>query len=449
MVASPVRPQNAHMNQTKPLDRHARARPILIAVSLAMIANGCSSHAAHSVAPDPSAAVVADAARAITSLAAAAAPRLIELRRDLHRHPELAGQEIRTSALVAEHLEALGLEVLRNVGGHGVVGVLRGRRPGGVVAYRADMDAFRGDEPARPYASTVPGVQHVCGHDVHVAVGIGIATVLSELRDELPGTVVFVFQPAEENLQGAAAMLRDGALANPRPDAIFAIHAWPLPVGTIGYAPGEGIAGMDGWTIEVAGDGKLAASIVEGFGTVALPTRPEDWFELERTLRRAGGFERAVFVGSSTKRLANGRAKVEATVKAVRDEQYTELRVALKERLDQAIGADKYTLAFAGSPFPAMRSDVREAERGARTLASVLGAERVERYRATLPFAGEDFSLFLRERPGAMFFLGVANLEKGIVGMPHQPDFDVDEAAIEVGTRAMANVIWQRLAAPR
>jgi len=309
------------------------------------------------------------------------------------------------------------------------------------------MDAFRGDEPARPYASTVPGVQHVCGHDVHVAVGIGIATVLSKLRDDLPGTVVFVFQPAEENLRGAAAMMRDGALADPRPDAIFAVHAWPLPVGTIGFAPGEGVAGMDQWTIEVGGDAKLAASVVEGFGTIALPKQPEEWRELDLALRRAGGLDRAVFVGASTERLASGRTRIEATVKAVRDEQYGELRAALKQRLDRALGADSYTLAFADRPFPAMRSDVRESERAARTLASVLGAQRTERYRATLPFAGEDFSLFLQALPGAMFFLGVANPEKHIAGMPHQPDFDVDEAAIEVGTRAMANVIWQRLAA--
>lgn len=449
MVAAPPRAQNARMNAIKSLDRYARARQILIAASLAVLANACSGHAAPSSTPAPGAAVGADPSRAIASLAAATAPRLIELRRDLHRHPELAEHEVRTSALVAQRLEALGLEVRRNVGGHGVVGVLRGRRPGGVVAYRADMDAFRGDEPARPYASTVPGVQHICGHDVHVAVAIGIATVLSALRNDLPGTVVFVFQPAEENLRGAAAMLRDGALADPRPDAIFAVHAWPLPVGTIAYAPGEGIAGMDQWTIELDGDARLAASIVEGFGTVELPRRPEDWLDLERALHRAGGFERAVFIAASTKPLANGRSKVEAIVKAVGDEQYAELRAALKERLDREIGAGAYMLAFAERPFPAMRSNVREAERGARTLASVLGAERTERYRATLPFAGEDFALFLQALPGAMFFLGVANPEKGIFGMPHRPDFDVDEAAIEVGTRAMANVIWQRLAAPR
>ncbi|HMG55575.1 MAG TPA: hypothetical protein VK601_18885 [Kofleriaceae bacterium] len=129
-------------------------RRILIVAPLAMLANACSSHAAHSGPPEPSAAVVVDPARAIASLAAAAAPRLIELRRDLHRHPELAEHETRTSALVAERLEALGLEVRRNVGGHGVIGVLHGRRSGGVVAYRADMDAFHGNEPARSYAST-------------------------------------------------------------------------------------------------------------------------------------------------------------------------------------------------------------------------------------------------------------------------------------------------------
>src|SRR5262249_31521768 len=149
-------PQNASMNANKPLPRRRYAQ--LIAAQLLVVASACSGHAAPPGASDPKPAAGADTTGAIASLAAATAPHLIELRRDLHRHPELAEHETRTSALVAQHLEALGLEVRRNVGGHGVVGVLRGKRPGAVVAYRADMDAFRGDEPARPYASTVPGV---------------------------------------------------------------------------------------------------------------------------------------------------------------------------------------------------------------------------------------------------------------------------------------------------
>ncbi len=151
---------------------------------------------------------------------------LIELRRDLHRHPEIAGQEERTAKVIAERLKKLGLEVTTGVGGHGVVAVLKGGQPGGVVGFRADMDATLSmmPDPVAEIASVTPGVRHICGHDVHVAVGVGVAEALAALRDELPGTVKFLFQPAEENATGAKAMVADGALGAPTPEAIFTVH---------------------------------------------------------------------------------------------------------------------------------------------------------------------------------------------------------------------------------
>jgi amidohydrolase len=422
----------------------------ILSLSSISLAIACSGHPpAPAGPPAPPRQQAPDRSQQIAAEAKALLPRLIELRRDLHRHPELAGNETRTSGIVARHLEELGLEVRRGVGGHGVIGVLRGKQPGGVVAYRADMDASVGEEPPKPVASTVAGVHHVCGHDIHVAVGLGIATVLSKLRDQLPGTVVFVFQPAEETLQGAAAMIRDGALISPRADAIFAIHAWPLPVGNIAYAPGEGLAGQDEWWIDVFGDSAAATKAVESLGTIAPPRAPDEFRKLAEALHAGGApLEGAVFIAANTRRGDDGRSVIHAYVKASRDEQYPRLREQLKERLDAAVGATKYKVRFVDPIFPGMYSNVDEAGRAAKTLVSVLGAAKVERYRATLPFAGEDFGLFLKATPGAMFFLGVANYEKGILGIPHQPSFDADEAAIEVGTRAMASVIWQRLGEP-
>jgi len=141
---------------------------------------------------------------AIQEAAEANREDLIEMRRDFHMHPELSGQEIRTSGIVAQRLRALGLEVRTDVGGHGVVGVLHASRPGPVVAYRADMDAVPSEIAGeQPYRSRVPGVKHVCGHDVHTTVALGVATVLSSMSGDLPGTVMFIFQPAEENINGA------------------------------------------------------------------------------------------------------------------------------------------------------------------------------------------------------------------------------------------------------
>ena len=176
---------------------------------------------------------------------------LIEVRRDIHRHPEASGQEERTAALVADRLRALGLEVETGVGGHGVVGVLRGGQPGPVVAYRADMDAVRDNSPDPvPFRSELPGVRHICGHDIHTTVALGVAVALSAVRDELPGTVKFVFQPAEENIQGAKAMIEDGVLEDPAPSAIFAVHTAPWR--SVRSGPWKG-SGSRAWTPSESG----------------------------------------------------------------------------------------------------------------------------------------------------------------------------------------------------
>jgi amidohydrolase len=200
----------------------------------------------------------------IASRTTAVTARAIAWRRDIHQHPELSYQESRTAALVAAHLRALGIETRTGVGGHGVVGVLRGSRPGGVVALRADMDALPVTEQVDvPFRSTVRatyngqdvGVMHACGHDMHTAMLMGAAEVLSGMRSAIRGTVVFLFQPAEEAPPegGAQAMVRDGAVANPAPDAVFALHTTTRPVGALYVTPGPALAGADNFRIVVHG----------------------------------------------------------------------------------------------------------------------------------------------------------------------------------------------------
>jgi metal-dependent amidase/aminoacylase/carboxypeptidase family protein len=166
-------------------------------------------------------------------------PELIALRREIHRHPEVSGREAQTAALIEARLIALGLEARSNVGGHGVVGVLKGGRPGPLVAYRADMDAVPSTLPdPAPFKSEVSGVRHICGHDVHVAIGVGLASALSAVRSELPGQVMFIFQPAEERATGARAMMDAGLFEKVKPAAIFGLHAAPIEVGTLMSKPG-------------------------------------------------------------------------------------------------------------------------------------------------------------------------------------------------------------------
>src|SRR5438105_11733996 len=195
-------------------------------------------------------------------------PKVIECRRDIHQHPELGNREFRTSKLVADRLRALGIEVRTPIAHTGVIGLLRGGKPGRVVALRADMDALPVTEQVDvPFKSTARttyngqevGVMHACGHDAHVAILLGVAEVLSGIRRELPGTVVFLFQPAEEGAPqgeegGAALMVKEGALNNPKVDAVFGLHVTSrYPVGEIAYRPGAELAAVDSFRIKVHG----------------------------------------------------------------------------------------------------------------------------------------------------------------------------------------------------
>lgn len=197
--------------------------------------------------------------RAAAHLAAREA-EIIAVRHDLHRHPELSGAETRTSGVVADHLERLGWEVQTGVGGTGVVGLLRGARPGPTVAFRADMDAVRSaaPDPAEAIRSLTPGVRHICGHDVHTAIGLALAEAFSAVQSDLAGGVMLVFQPAEETASGARAMIADGVFETDVPDAFFAVHTAPWNVGQIAVASGGMMAGRARVAVTIRGEGDLA-----------------------------------------------------------------------------------------------------------------------------------------------------------------------------------------------
>lgn len=179
---------------------------------------------------------------------------VIEIRRDIHMHPELSFQEIRTSKLVANKLEKLGIEVQKGIGKTGVIGILKGGKPGKTVALRADMDALPLDEDNDlPFKSVNPGVMHACGHDCHTANLLGVAMILSELKDELSGTIKFIFQPAEENGGGGREMVKEGALKNPAVDSIFGLHVKQMPLGTIEVGYGNIMAYSDRFILRVKG----------------------------------------------------------------------------------------------------------------------------------------------------------------------------------------------------
>ncbi|QIB42115.1 M20 metallopeptidase family protein [Streptomyces aureoverticillatus] len=393
---------------------------------------------------------------AIDAVALRIEGNLIALRRDLHDHPEAAKKdgvgegEVATSRIVGHLLRAAGLEVRTHVGGLGVVGVLKGARPGRTVAYRADMDAVppngiipAGTNPAKP---TKPA--HVCGHDLHTTVGVGVAQTLAQLRHRLSGTVVFVFQPGEETLEGAEAMIKGGALKDV-PEEIHALHCGPFPVGQLAVTPGSGLPGQDEATLTVNGPDALAraerlAEEIKGLATVAPPRTPADLEKMVADVQTPNG-PLAKFVvvrANATPDAEKGQATISVSYRCWPEERYVEVREAIR-RLAKPYGGVE--VRFRENPFPAMVCPEKDALALRRHLRRVLGPDAVTVMHAAFPFNGEDFALFLKKIPGTYTFLGVRTPGTVITeGYPHYGDFDPDVRAIGVGVRAMSGWLAER-----
>lgn len=383
-----------------------------------------------------------EAYTAVDAAAALSDEGLIALRRDIHRRPELAGGEARTAALVADALRAAGLAVATGVGGHGVVGVLDGAAAGRTLLYRADMDAVATDEPpGLDFASQVPGAAHLCGHDLHTAIGVGVAQTLARLRDRVAGRVVFAFQPAEESLAGARAMIDDGVLDRFPAQEAYALHCSRLPVGVIIALPGTGLPGQDTCHLELTGPGAAGAARrlqdrVHELATVQRPRSDDDFAALLAAVQVPDG-PLARFVYAET-HLDTDRDPVTLDVwlRVWPESRHPRLRERLRELAAEAGAA----VTFPGPPFPAMVCSPELSDAAAARLRDVPGVDAVMTAHAAWPFAGEDFALFLHRVPGAMFWLGV-----GPDGSPHSSDFAADERAIGVGVRAMAALLLHRL----
>jgi metal-dependent amidase/aminoacylase/carboxypeptidase family protein len=369
---------------------------------------------------------------------------LIRLRRDIHVHPEVAGQERRTSQLVANRLDQAGLDVATGVGGYGVVGVIRGARPGRTVAYRADMDAV----PPNAQINGGPNLAHVCGHDIHTAVAVGVAEVLSRLRHRLAGTVMIICQPAEENLSGAAAMLADGVFDAVRPAEIHALHCSPFPVGQFAVTGGYGLPGLDHATITLSGENaatrseQLAAKI-NALGTVAPPASPADLERVVADIQIPDGplaefvFMRAQAVSAST----DATSQVQLSYRCWEPERY----IAVREDIQQLAETYDATAIFPPEPFPALVCSEPDGHAVERYLRNTLGRDRVPELHAAIPFSGEDFALFLDQLPGTYTFIGVRAPGASIdTSYPHFGAFNPDERAICLGVRAMTGWLAQR-----
>jgi amidohydrolase len=371
--------------------------------------------------------------------------RAIGIRRDLHRHPEIAFEEVRTSAVVAHHLRQLGLEPRTGVGGTGVTCLLEGSRSGKTVVARADIDALPvPDEKDVAYRSTTEGRMHACGHDGHTAILLAVAEVLAARRGEMAGRVLFVFQPAEEIVRGAEAMLRDGALDGLAPDHAVGLHLTSnLPTGHVGLCTGPAMAATDSFDRVVHGSGGhaekpnetvdpvvTAAHVVLALQTlVSRETDPVDQSVVSIT---------SVHGGSAYNIIPNSVA-LKGTLRTFA----AETRRRLHERIGDVVrGVASTHRARAevrwteGSP--AVVNDAAVTERVRHVAAAVVGADAV----VDMPqiMGGDDMALWLQRAPGCYFFVGACGGDAS--AFPHHhPRFDIDEAALGIGIETLSRSV--------
>jgi amidohydrolase len=404
----------------------------------------------------------------IDSLSKELSQQVITWRRDFHQNPELSNREFRTAGIVADHLRSLGMEVQTGVAHTGVVGTLKGGKPGPVVLLRADMDGLpvqeRNDLPFKSVArgeyngEEVP-VMHACGHDTHVAILMAAAEILAELREDLPGTVKFVFQPAEEGAPkgeqgGAEMMVAEGVLDNPPVDAAFALHvSASQEAGHIGYAAGPRYASVDDFKITVNGVQAHGASPWMGVDTIVVSAQIINALQtiVSRNLELT---EQAAIVtvgsihGGLRSNIIPETVEMVGTIRALdtgmRDQIHQRVR-EIAEGVALSMGATAEVEIPWSSSYPITYNNPALMAEMLPVLESVAGAEALEEMK---PITGaEDFSFIANQVPGFYISLGGKPPGKpvGEVAAHHTPDFFIDESGFDVGVKAMTAMAWQYL----
>jgi amidohydrolase len=367
---------------------------------------------------------------------------LATVRRDLHAHPELAFEEVRTAGIVAERLRALGLEVRSGVGKTGVTATIRGGRAGKTVMLRADMDALPiQEENAVPYRSQVEGKMHACGHDCHTSILLGVAKQLAREAKTLPGAVKLCFQPAEECGGGADAMIKDGVLADPRPDATFGLHVWQdLDLGKVGVTPGPFMAAVDEFSATITGKGAHAA--MPHFGVDPVVCMAHMISALQTIASRSTNPLLEVVVSVTQVRAGTAfniipaTAWMNGTVRVFDPELWKSLPDrfnTIVRGVAEAFGC-KVEVDYRRHNRPTVNDPAMSAVAHAAA-AEVVGEANVVTDVRTM--GGEDFSAFLAQIPGCFIAVGSRNTARGLVWDHHHPRFDVDEACLGLGAEIL------------
>ena len=372
--------------------------------------------------------------------------QLVAWRRDFHIHPELGFQEHRSARIIADRLRELGYQVQTGVATTGVVGLLEGQERGPVVMLRFDMDALPiTEENETAYVSQYPGVMHACGHDAHMAIGLGVATLVAQRRDDIVGTLKLVFQPGEEGMDGAKVMVNEGVLENPRPDVFLATHVWnEKPVGTVDVSPGPIMAAAEKWTCTVRGEG----------GHGALPHQTVDPIiavaqivtALQTVVsRNVSPLDTAVVTvgtvhGGDAFNVIPNRVELSGTIRTYDPETRRMVLRRVREVIEGVAVACGAVAELEVVPLtPAVINDAGIAEVVRAAAEAVVGPENVSSGERTM--GSEDAAFFIQQVPGCYFFLGSANAERGLNAPHHNPRFDFDEDALPLGVAILMQAL--------
>jgi amidohydrolase len=387
-------------------------------------------------------------------------PQVVTWRRDFHQHPELGNRETRTAKVIADELRRLGYDVQTGVAHTGVVAVLKGGKPGPTVALRADMDALPVTEQVDlPFKSTVKamwngqevGVMHACGHDNHMAILLGTATILARVKEQLPGNIKLIFQPAEEGPPagekgGAEMMVQQGVLDTPKVDAVFGLHVFPMSAGVIEYRPGPLMASADGFRIRITG--KQTHGAVPWGGVDPIVVGAQIVMALQTIVSRTVNITEApavvtigAFNGGNRSNIVPETVDLLGTVRAFNETVRKDIHRRLHDivtKTAEAAGAKAEIVYDIG--YPVTINDPSLTERMSPTLRRVAGQDNVRV--SALTGTAEDFSYYQQKVPGMFFFLGVTpkGVDPKTAPQNHSPLFFADESALPVGVRAMTNL---------
>jgi amidohydrolase len=405
---------------------------------------------------------------AIASAADRLEPKVVAWRRDIHQNPELGNREVRTAKIVADHLRSLGIEVRENVAYTGVVGVLKGGKPGPVVALRADMDALPvSEEVDVPFKSTARsewngqgcGVMHACGHDAHTSILMGVAELLAGLRQQIPGTVKFVFQPAEETPPigengGAKMMIEEGCLKNPEVDAIFGLHVTSVyPTGMIGYRSGPLMASADDFRVFVKGTQTHAAMPWRGIDPIVVTSQIV--LGLQTIVSRQMNITHepsvvtvGVFQGGVRHNIIPDEVKLEGTIRTFDEAQRDEIHGHVRRISEMIAGAGGATAkVHIHRWYDVTVNDEKLTEWSIPTLGRMAGEENVNVVDKVC--GAEDFSFYQKQVPGFFYFVGCTPRDRDVskAAPNHSPRFYVDEECLKLGVKSLSALALDWLSA--